>query len=217
LASARSSSGGIGEHVVHRLGHVDDDVAGVGPEAGDGTDDDLLHADRPQLDGQRRCLHPAHVQQVADDVAEAIGLLLDRRLELVTRRAGPLDVALTQARDRRLDRCQWRAQVVGDRLQQRRPHRVGGGEVGRPHRLHLQPLALVGHRDLGGERVEQPLVLTRQLTPASASVTPRPTSRLTSASSGRTGAPGPDDTSTSHPPLARASSAAARNPNVVRS
>ena len=44
---------------------------------------DLLDADRAQLDGQRRRLQAAHVEQVGDDVGEPVGLLLDRRLELL--------------------------------------------------------------------------------------------------------------------------------------
>ena len=52
---------------------------------------------------------------------EPVGLLLDRRLELVDRLRRPVDVALAQAGDRRLDRRQRRPQVVGDGLQQRRP------------------------------------------------------------------------------------------------
>ncbi len=67
-----------------------------------------------------------------------------------------------EAGDRRLDRRQWRAQVVRHRLQERRPQGVGGGEVGGPPGLALQPLPLCRRGDLGGERIEHPLVLARE-------------------------------------------------------
>ena len=112
----------------------------------------LLDVRRPQLDGQRRRLQPAHVEQVADEVGEPVGLLLDRPLELVDVLRRPLDVALAEAGDRRLDRRQRRAQVVGDGLQQRAAQRVGGGEVGGLAGLALQPLALGGARRPGRRR-----------------------------------------------------------------
>ena len=49
-------------------------------------------------------LQPAHVEQVADELVQAVGLLVDREQELVRLLGRPLDVLLEQARDRRLDR-----------------------------------------------------------------------------------------------------------------
>ena len=110
--------GGIGEHVRQCLGDVDLDAPVRCPGAADRGEGDLLDTDRLELDVQRRRLQATHVEQVADDRRQPIGLLLDGLVELGDRVRRPVDVALTKAGDRRLDRRQGGAQVVGDGLQQ---------------------------------------------------------------------------------------------------
>ena len=77
---------GVGDDVRQRLVDVDVDVWGAGAEAADRRHDDFLHAGRPQIGDDRRRLQPAHVEQVADERRQPIGLRLDRRLELGPRR-----------------------------------------------------------------------------------------------------------------------------------
>ena len=79
------------------------------------------------------------------------------------RSGGPVDVVLQQARHRRLDRGQRRAQVVGHRPQER------GAELVRPRRsssasarLACSRALLERRRQLGGEGVQHPLVVAAQ-------------------------------------------------------
>ena len=125
LATARSSRAGSAWHPGQRL--VEVDVHGVGgtAEAGQRGRHDLLVADRSGLEPQRPALEPAHVEEVPHQVVEAVALLVDGAEELVRGLLGPVDVALQQAGDRRLDRRQRRAQVVRHGPQQRHPQLVG--------------------------------------------------------------------------------------------
>ena len=113
--------GGVSDDVRQRLVDVDVDVWGAGAEAADRRYDDFLYAGRPQIDEDRERLQPAHVQQVADQRRQPVGLGLDRRLELRPQVGRPVDLVLAKAGDRRLDCGQRRAQVVGDGLQQGGP------------------------------------------------------------------------------------------------
>ena len=55
------------------------------PDAGEGAGDHLVDPDRQEADVERARLEPAHVEEVADERIEAIGLLVDREEELVPR------------------------------------------------------------------------------------------------------------------------------------
>ena len=146
LATARSSRAGSAWTRGKRL--VEGDVDGVGgaAQAGQGRRHDLLVADGSGLEPQRPALQPAHVEQVADEVVEAVALLVDGAQELEGGLLGPVDVALEQAGDRRLDRRQRGAQVVRHRPQQRHPQLVGPCEHQRLGRLRLRRLPLEGRR-----------------------------------------------------------------------
>ena len=85
---------------------------------------DLVEADGAALTLERAGLEPAHVEQVADEGVEPVGLLVDRGEELVSRLRRPVDVVLEQARHRRLDRRERRAQVVRDGREERGPQLV---------------------------------------------------------------------------------------------
>ena len=138
LASARSSSPGSASTRRERLGDVDVDVGGSGAEARERGGDDLVDADRRQADVERAGLEPAHVEQVADERVEPVGLLVDRGEELASCLGRPVDVVLEQARHRRLDRRERRAQVVRDGGEERRAQLVGGGEAAGVGRLGLE-------------------------------------------------------------------------------
>ena len=86
LASARSNRAASASTSGSVSGTVDVDVGRPGAEAGDGGEHHLVDRDRADVHRERRRLQPAHVEQVADEVGEAVGLALDRRLELRDRR-----------------------------------------------------------------------------------------------------------------------------------
>jgi hypothetical protein len=58
-----------------------------------GGEHDLLDAGRPDADAEGPSLQSAHVEEVADDVVETVGLLVDGRVELVAHVGRPFDVA----------------------------------------------------------------------------------------------------------------------------
>ena len=107
-------------------------IAADGAEAGDRGEHGLFDAGRAaartvSADACRRLMSSRlPTRSVSRSVSSSIVAL-----ELVDVVGRPVDVALAQAGDRRLDRRQRGAQVVGDGLQQRPAQRVGGGEVGR--------------------------------------------------------------------------------------
>ena len=95
------------------------------------------------------------------------------------RSARPVDVALQQARDRRLDRRQRRAQVVATPREQGGPQLVGLGQRLGRGRLGLQPAPLERDGDLGGERRRAP---RRSSASRSAPATPAARRRRSSGS-----------------------------------
>ena len=82
--------------------------------------------DRERLQGSG--VQAAHVQQVADQGVEPVGVLLDRGEQVGLVGLGPLHVGLPQAAHAGLDRGERRAQVVADSREQRRPHPVAFGQ-----------------------------------------------------------------------------------------
>ena len=73
--------------------------------------------------------------------------------------SGPVDVVLEEARHRRLDRGERRAEVVGDGREDRRPQLVGGGEAAGRRRLGLELLELERRSELAREGVEDAAVV----------------------------------------------------------
>ena len=159
LAIARSSSAGVGLHARQRLGDVDVDARRASRQPGErapartSSSADVAHHEL-----QRAGLQPAHVEQVADEVVEPVGRLVDGLEELAASPSGvQVDVALQQARDRRLDRRQRRAQVVGHRREQRGAQLVrlrepvGARGVGAQRAL-LRPRSPPGRRTPGAPR-----------------------------------------------------------------
>ena len=86
------------------LGNIDRDRLAAFCERTQRPGHDLLEPDVAEHELQRAGLQAAHVEQVADEVVEPVGLLVDRLEKLVYRVSGPDDVTLQQARDRGLDR-----------------------------------------------------------------------------------------------------------------
>ena len=107
---------------------------GRAAQAGERGRHDLLVADGTELEAQRSALEAAHVEQVADERVEAVALLVDGPEELEGGLLAPVDVALQEAGDRRLDRCQRAAEVVGHGPEQRHPQLVGPGQSRAPRR-----------------------------------------------------------------------------------
>ena len=154
---------GVGEHVGQRLGHVDLDVAGGRAEAGDAR---RARPPRRRSAARRRCS------------ADACSRLMSSRLPTMSasRSVSSSIVASnssTASGDHSTSR--WRRLEIDALIDASGVRRscdtacssdaaqgVGGGQVGGPAGLALQPLALGGRGDLGGERVEQALVLGRQ-------------------------------------------------------
>ena len=156
--------GGVGEDRRQRLGDVDLDA--VGRLARGST----ARRRRPRPSRRRHGAAPdgagleaAHVEEVADEGVEPVGLLVDRLEELVGGVGRPVDVVLEQAGHRRLDRRQRRPQVVrhGPRAarcagRRPRPATTAAAASARSRRCSS------AERELGGEGVEDPLVLGRE-------------------------------------------------------
>ena len=149
----------IGEHARERLGDVELDRAVGDADAVQRGGKHLVEADRHGADLERARLEPAHVEQVADERVEAVGLLVDRLEELLPRLGRPVDVALEQARDRGLDRGDRRAQVVRDGGEERRAELVRRRERACRLGLGLELAEVDGGGELLGEGVEHALVL----------------------------------------------------------
>ena len=111
---------------------------------------------------ERAGLEPAHVEKVADEVVQAIGLLVDRGEQLGAGRLVERDVLLEQAGDRRLDRGQWRAQVVRHRGQERGAQVVRLREPFGRGGLGPEPAPLDRQRELARERAQRVEVLFTQ-------------------------------------------------------
>jgi len=149
----------VGMHAWQRLRHLDLDAAAVVSQAGECSRHHLIHADRPVAQAERAGLQPAHVEQVADQGIQPVGLLVDGGQQLGGRVRWERDVVLEQARDRGLDRCQGGAQVMGDGSQQRGAQLVGLGQQGRVSGGPAQPAALQRDGQLVGERLQDPPVV----------------------------------------------------------
>ena len=100
-------------------------------------------------------MQAAHVQQVADQGVEPVGVLLDGGQQVGLVGLGPLHVGLPQAADAGLDRRQRRPQVMADRGEQRGAHPVALGQRLGLGRLGAQPFPVQGGRGLGGVTVQQ--------------------------------------------------------------
>ena len=144
----------VGEHqreaVRHRHLHPQRVVQ---PEQGDRRH--LVDRRGAQERLQRSGVQAAHVQQVADQGVEPVGVLLDRREQVGLVGLGPLHVGLPQAADAGLDRRQRRAQVVADGREQRGPHPVALGERLGLGGLGAQPFPVQGGGRLGGVAGQQ--------------------------------------------------------------
>ena len=77
----------------------------------------------------RSRLQTAHVEEAADQAVEAVGLLVDRRQQLVLCLLGPVHVVLQQAGRRGLDGRERSAQVVRDAREDARAQLVRRGEA----------------------------------------------------------------------------------------
>ena len=115
LAIARSSRRAIRDRRRHRDRDVDPDVGGTVRQAPQGCLDRVSERHGVERDGQRAGLEPAGIEQVADEPVEAVGLLVDRRVHLGELLGLPHDRSVEQAGGERLDRGQWRAEVVRHR------------------------------------------------------------------------------------------------------
>ena len=102
----------IGMDGRQRFRHIDGDARGPFSEIDDRGGDDFVDEHRSCRDTERAGLQAAHVEQLSDERIEAVGGLLDRRLELIALLRRPVDVVLSKAADRRLDRGQGRPQIV---------------------------------------------------------------------------------------------------------
>ena len=112
------------------LGHVGVDTLGLA-EPGERGRDDLLERDRAHDQLHRTGLEAAHVEQVADQVVEPVGAVVDRLEQLASRRRCEVHVALQQAAHRRLDRRERRAQIVRHRREECGPQLVRLFEISR--------------------------------------------------------------------------------------
>ena len=101
-------------------------------------------------------MQAAHVQQVADERVQPVGVVLDGGQQGRLVRLAPLHVGLAQAAGAGLDRGQRGAQVMADRGQQRGAHPVALGQRLGLSGLGAQPLAVQGRGGLGGEPDQQP-------------------------------------------------------------
>ena len=106
---------GVGEHQRQAVGHrhLAAAAASSSPRSATGATSSI--AGRAQERLQRPGVQAAHVEQVADQRVEPVGVLLDGGQQLGLVVLGPFHVGLPQAADAGLDRGQRRAQVVADR------------------------------------------------------------------------------------------------------
>ena len=139
LATARSSSAGSATTGGSVSATSTSTLRAARAEAASAAGTTSSSADGAGVDVERAGLEPAHVEQVADEGVEPVGLLVDRARG--TRRCAPRcqsTSSLQQARDRRLDRRERRAQVVGDRCRSAVRSSFGVGERCPPSRLGLR-------------------------------------------------------------------------------
>ena len=126
-------------------------LAGVALDARERGADDLLERVPVAAGLQSAGLEPGHVEQVAHQAVEPLGLVEDRRCELARlrgRRRGVLAQRAGCAGDRR----ERRAQVMGDGAQERAAQLLRLGGDARLLRLGGETRSLEGCRDLARER-----------------------------------------------------------------
>ncbi len=118
----------------------------------------LVHVDLADQRGDGAGLQPGHVEQVAHQVVEPVGALLDAFEEFRAVLLRPGHVVRAQRADRRLDAGERGAQVVADGCEQRGADAVALGE--RPGLLGGLPQSLPVQDDRGlrGERGQHPAV-----------------------------------------------------------
>ena len=114
---------------------------------------ELVHL---QLRADRTAFDPAEVEDVPDDAGQAARLLVDRRRGLADRRRFRVDGLVDEPAGEGADRGQRRAQIVRDRVQQRRLQRVAPtGDLG-ARCLAGELLATEGKAELVGGQREDP-------------------------------------------------------------
>ncbi len=103
-------------------------------------------------------LEAAHVEQVLDQLREAVERLVRGEQQLLARLVAPADAVVAQRGHRRLGRRERAAQVVAHRVQQSGSRAVGLGDRPQPARPGRRAPAFADRGGLGGERGEQALV-----------------------------------------------------------
>ena len=138
-------------------------VAGEHPAGAlQGASDDLGEIVRGPVRGDGAGLEPGHVEQVGDEAVQPFRLSEDGGEEVCAGLLVQVVGKIAQRAGRPDDGGQRRAQVVGDRREQRLAQPVGlGGAHGAFHVLH-EVDALDGDSRLIGERVEQTTLLGGQ-------------------------------------------------------
>src|SRR6267378_5871382 len=130
-------------------------------QPGERDADQLFDGDPLAPELEAAGLQARDVEQVVDEAIEPLGLVADRLEQLALRDGVQTPLPLQRGAGGAGDRGERRAQVVGDRAQQRIAHALG-------LRAHLRRLRLVGQQravdrdgDLAHERLEQVLLLGR--------------------------------------------------------
>ena len=142
--------GRVGPHRQRRLVDVDDHVPGSRSEAGHRGGYHLVENGRAQSGGDGIGVDAGHVEEVVDQVGEAVGFVFDGSQELGHLGRRPVQVRLSQAVDRRLDTRQRSAQVVGDSLEEGATQLVGLLQGGGVSGAGVQIAAIEGHAVAGG-------------------------------------------------------------------
>ncbi len=138
--AGRAVPGGVLEQVRQRLGDEGGVDLGRREVGGDhlsqaggvecavhersGFVDEVLHHDRLAFRASGTCLEPPEVEHGADEAGQAIGLLLDRLEQFTTGRVCEHYPRLSQVGYSDFDRGERRAQIVGDRADERGAPRV---------------------------------------------------------------------------------------------
>ena len=131
-------------------------------DADEGHRHDLVEVALPDQRRDRGGLQPGHVEQIADQVVEAVGAVLDAFQQLGLVLLGPADIVRAQGSDRGLDGGERGTQVVADRGEQGGADAVALGQLAGKLRLVDQALAVEYDGGLGGEGGQYPAVLGGQ-------------------------------------------------------
>ena len=154
FASTRSSRPGSARTIGMPSGTSIRRSAGASrPRSATGATSSIVIGAQERL--QRAGVQAAHVEQVADQPVEPVGVLLDGGEQRLFVGLGPGHVGLAQAADAGLDRGQRRAQVVADRGEQRGPHPVALGQRLGLGGLGAQPFPVEGGGGLRREAGQQ--------------------------------------------------------------